>query len=145
MAPFARALRFAAAFCVLTAASCAEHHQQQSLKAPQGRRGHKQAALPLPPTLACALAGGWCPADETEQRAPLGSGSSSSDAARRSSLEPMPHKALWPLNANDWAAFGAAAAALLLAASGGIGGGAILVPLYLMVLGFSTARAVALR
>lgn len=87
---------------------------------------------PPPPldSVACALAGGWCP--PAHEAAPPGGHSNGTSA------EPGPeqrHKELWPLNGADWVGLGAAAVALLLSATGGLGGGAILVPLYLMVLG----------
>lgn len=89
---------------------------------------------PLPPPLgastSCALAGGWCPSTASHDGAAAAGSHSNSLAGGVGQ-----HKSLWPLAPTDWLGLGAAAAALALAASGGIGGGAILVPLYLMVLG----------
>ncbi len=45
------------------------------------------------------------------------------------------HKSLWPLGTRDFLGFGIATLGLFIAAGGGIGGGAILVPVYLIVLG----------
>ena len=45
------------------------------------------------------------------------------------------HKNLWPLGTRDFLGFGIATLGLFIAAGGGIGGGAILVPVYLIVLG----------
>lgn len=94
---------------------------------------------------ACALAGGWCPPHDlaiTQQGWAVLNASSSSIPSSSSSShgpdEPEPpagHKPLRPLSRDDAWGLAAAGLALLLAASGGIGGGAILVPLYLMVLG----------
>lgn len=103
---------------------------------------------PLPPcrdalgSLACTLAGGWCPAHEAglqHSRCSDGSGGCSNGTSNGSSngTQPGPqqHKPLRPLDRTDWLGLGTAAVALLLAATGDIGGGAILVPIYLMVLG----------
>lgn len=54
------------------------------------------------------------------------------------------HKSLWPLGTRDFLGFGIATLGLFIAAGGGIGGGAILVPVYLIVLGFTPKNAVAL-
>ena len=48
------------------------------------------------------------------------------------------HKPLWPLGTRDFLGFGIATLGLFIAAGGGIGGGAILVPVYLIVLGEHT-------
>jgi len=54
------------------------------------------------------------------------------------------HKPLLPLDAMDAALFGMVVITLLIAAGGGIGGGALFVPLYILLGGFATSRAVAL-
>lgn len=56
----------------------------------------------------------------------------------------LPHKDLFPLDASDyWGTF-LVVIGLLIAASGGIGGGGILVPLLILVYGFSPKHAIAL-
>ena len=55
-----------------------------------------------------------------------------------------PHKNLWPLDINDITGIFLAAFIILLAASSGIGGGALLVPLYLIIMRFPTTAAIAL-
>ncbi|EIE22493.1 hypothetical protein COCSUDRAFT_47913 [Coccomyxa subellipsoidea C-169] len=55
-----------------------------------------------------------------------------------------PHKGLWPLDWRDVVGYIFAAVSLFIAAGGGIGGGGILVPLYILVMGFPTNTAVAL-
>ena len=50
-------------------------------------------------------------------------------------VEHQLHKSLWPLGMRDFLGFGIATLGLFIAAGGGIGGGAILVPVYLIVLG----------
>lgn len=90
---------------------------------------------------ACTLAGGWCPPHDLAitQRVVHSISSSISSSIGSSGPDapepPAAHKALLPLSRGDALGLAAASLALLLAASGGIGGGAILVPLYLMVLG----------
>lgn len=54
------------------------------------------------------------------------------------------HKPLWPLSGSDIASVSLAAFIIVLASSSGIGGGALLVPLYLVILKFQTSSAVAL-
>eukprot|EP01062_Namystynia_karyoxenos_P023445 TRINITY_DN1905_c0_g1_i3.p1 TRINITY_DN1905_c0_g1~~TRINITY_DN1905_c0_g1_i3.p1 ORF type:complete len:611 (+),score=201.38 TRINITY_DN1905_c0_g1_i3:82-1833(+) len=54
------------------------------------------------------------------------------------------HKDLWPLGEADWIGFPISAIALMLAAGGGIGGGGIIVPIYILVLGFEDKRAIPL-
>eukprot|EP00884_Botryococcus_braunii_P020092 jgi/Botrbrau1/6767/Bobra.0057s0003.1 len=54
------------------------------------------------------------------------------------------HKPLWPLNWRDISTFIVAILALFIAAGGGIGGGGVLVPLFILALGFTTSVAVAL-
>ena len=51
---------------------------------------------------------------------------------------------LFPLNAADYLGLGAATLGLILAAGGGIGGGGILVPIYILVLGFPVKYAIPL-
>ncbi|CAK0781249.1 hypothetical protein CVIRNUC_005324 [Coccomyxa viridis] len=63
---------------------------------------------------------------------------------RLSGYAPDPHKPLFPLTRADWIGYGFAAISLFIAAGGGIGGGGILVPLYILLLGFNTDTAVAL-
>ncbi len=56
----------------------------------------------------------------------------------------LPHKDLYPFDASDyWGTF-LVVLGLLVAASGGIGGGGILVPLLILVYGFSPKHAIAL-
>jgi uncharacterized membrane protein YfcA len=56
----------------------------------------------------------------------------------------LPHKDLFPLDTSDyWGTF-LVVIGLLIAASGGIGGGGILVPLLILVYGFSPKHAIAL-
>lgn len=57
---------------------------------------------------------------------------------------PPPHKLLLPLDARDGAGLLLAVAAVFVAASSGLGGGALLVPIYLLVLAFPAGKAVAL-
>ena len=47
------------------------------------------------------------------------------------------HTSLFPLSTNDRIGFSLAICGLMLAAGGGIGGGGILVPIYILVMGFS--------
>ncbi len=54
------------------------------------------------------------------------------------------HKPLWPLDARDWAGATLGALTLIAAALGGVGGGGILLPIYILVLGFRVKQAVAL-
>ncbi|GAB4818572.1 hypothetical protein N2152v2_005618 [Parachlorella kessleri] len=61
------------------------------------------------------------------------------------SPRPSPHhKPLWPLEGGDVAGLVATSAATALAAGGGMGGGSLLVPIYILVLGFPMGGAVAL-
>ena len=57
---------------------------------------------------------------------------------------PPLHKPLWPLVASDWLGFAASTLGLLLAAGGGVGGGGMLVPIYILVMGFSAKYAIPL-
>lgn len=54
------------------------------------------------------------------------------------------HKPLHPINGWDVATVGLACIGLMIAAAGGIGGGGILVPLYILVLGFHPKHAIPL-
>ena len=56
----------------------------------------------------------------------------------------QPHKDLFPLDASDYWGTILVVLGLLIAASGGIGGGGILVPLLILVYGFSPKYAVPL-
>lgn len=55
-----------------------------------------------------------------------------------------PHKPFWPMDQQDVITIALATLGLIVAAGGGIGGGGILVPLYILVLGFSPRRAIPL-
>lgn len=57
---------------------------------------------------------------------------------------PPLHKPLFPLDATDFWGFFAAAIGLMIAASGGIGGGGVLVPIYILVMGFRTKFGIPL-
>jgi uncharacterized membrane protein YfcA len=54
------------------------------------------------------------------------------------------HEPLFPLSNNDYIGFGCAIVGLVLAAGGGIGGGGLLVPIYVLVMGFSPKHAIPL-
>ena len=54
------------------------------------------------------------------------------------------HKPLWPLDRSDASGLVLAVLGLMIAAGGGIGGGGILVPLYILVMGFSPKHAIPL-
>lgn len=54
------------------------------------------------------------------------------------------HKPLHPLSTNDIIGFSCAIFGLIIAGGGGIGGGGILVPIYILVLGFSPKHAIPL-
>lgn len=54
------------------------------------------------------------------------------------------HKPLHPINGWDVTGVGLACIGLMIAAAGGIGGGGILVPLYILVLGFDPKHAIPL-
>lgn len=71
---------------------------------------------------------------------------SSEAAANSTTFEPTPpHKPLWPhWSQGDVWLFALSAVTLFIAAGGGIGGGAVFVPLFIMVGGFTAAQAVAL-
>eukprot|EP00574_Skeletonema_japonicum_P003867 CAMPEP_0201723484 /NCGR_PEP_ID=MMETSP0593-20130828/7533_1 /ASSEMBLY_ACC=CAM_ASM_000672 /TAXON_ID=267983 /ORGANISM="Skeletonema japonicum, Strain CCMP2506" /LENGTH=559 /DNA_ID=CAMNT_0048214605 /DNA_START=62 /DNA_END=1741 /DNA_ORIENTATION=- len=59
-------------------------------------------------------------------------------------IHPSDHAPLFPLKAEDFIGFFLAALGLILAAGGGIGGGGILVPIYILVLGFMPKHAIPL-
>lgn len=54
------------------------------------------------------------------------------------------HKPLWPLDTSDQVGFTLCILGLMVAAGGGIGGGGILVPIYILVMGFSPKHAIPL-
>lgn len=54
------------------------------------------------------------------------------------------HKPLFPLSAKDYRGFFFAIVGLMIAAGGGIGGGGILVPIYILVMGFTPKHAIPL-
>lgn len=56
----------------------------------------------------------------------------------------LPHKDLFPMDSTDWWGTITVTLGLLIAAAGGIGGGGILVPLYILIMGFRPKYAVAL-
>jgi uncharacterized membrane protein YfcA len=57
---------------------------------------------------------------------------------------PSDHAPLFPLKAEDFIGFFLATLGLVLAAGGGIGGGGILVPIYILILGFMPKHAIPL-
>lgn len=57
---------------------------------------------------------------------------------------PSDHAPLFPLKAEDFIGFFLAVLGLILAAGGGIGGGGILVPIYILILGFMPKHAIPL-
>lgn len=54
------------------------------------------------------------------------------------------HKPLQPLSTTDYIGFACATVGLIIAGGGGIGGGGILVPIYILILGFSPKHAIPL-
>ena len=54
------------------------------------------------------------------------------------------HDDLLPLTTSDYTGFACAIVGLMVAAGGGIGGGGILVPIYILVMGFSPKNAIPL-
>ena len=54
------------------------------------------------------------------------------------------HAALFPLTTSDYVGFACATVGLMIAAGGGVGGGGILVPIYILVFGFSPKHAIPL-
>ena len=75
-------------------------------------------------------------------RPPLGGGSGKGRGER--DTDDDAHKPLLPLRARDYLGLLASALAILLASGSGIGGGGLLVPIFLLVLGFGTRDSVAL-
>jgi uncharacterized membrane protein YfcA len=59
-------------------------------------------------------------------------------------LRSKPHKPLLPLDTSDHLGFTFATLGLMIAAGGGIGGGGVLVPIYILVMGFSPKHAIPL-
>ena len=57
---------------------------------------------------------------------------------------PADHDALIPLQTSDIVGFLCAALGLIIAAGGGIGGGGLLVPIYILILGFLPKHAIPL-
>ena len=66
------------------------------------------------------------------------------DDGQSPSSHPPDHPPLFPLRASDVIGFLCASLGLVLAAGGGIGGGGILVPVYILVLGFPSKLAIPL-
>jgi hypothetical protein len=54
------------------------------------------------------------------------------------------HAPLFPLTSSDYWGLGAATIGLMISAGGGVGGGGILVPVYILILGFSPKHAIPL-
>jgi uncharacterized membrane protein YfcA len=54
------------------------------------------------------------------------------------------HNSLFPLETSDYLGFFACLVGLMLAAGGGIGGGGILIPIYILVMGFTPKHAIPL-
>ena len=54
------------------------------------------------------------------------------------------HAPLFPLTTSDYVGFACATVGLMIAAGGGVGGGGILVPIYILVFGFSPKHAIPL-
>jgi uncharacterized membrane protein YfcA len=54
------------------------------------------------------------------------------------------HKPLFPLDSSDYWGFFFATIGLMIAAGGGVGGGGVLVPIYILVMGFSPKHAIPL-
>lgn len=69
-----------------------------------------------------------------------------SDTAMRLLLEVFEedHAPLFPLTSSDYVGFACATIGLLIAAGGGVGGGGILVPIYILVMGFSPKHGIPL-
>ena len=82
------------------------------------------------------------PDDGTYHDDPGDDGQSSSSSS--SSSYPSDHPPLFPLRSTDVLGFMCASLGLVLAAGGGIGGGGILVPIYILVLGFPSKLAIPL-
>ena len=54
------------------------------------------------------------------------------------------HKELWPIDVSDVLGLSAAVLGLMIAAGGGIGGGGMLVPIFVLVMGFGPKYAIPL-
>lgn len=67
-----------------------------------------------------------------------------SDESNNTHSSSSVHPSLLPLSARDIIGLLCAALGLILAAGGGIGGGGILVPIYILILGFSSKQAIPL-
>lgn len=65
-------------------------------------------------------------------------------AHRTANITQKPHKRLHPLDASDKYGFFFATLGLIVAAGGGIGGGGVLVPIFILVMGFSPKHAIPL-
>ena len=70
--------------------------------------------------------------------------SSASSHKHKKDIFSEEHKPLHPLDSNDYTGFLCATLGLMIAAGGGIGGGGILVPIYILVMGFSPKHAIPL-
>merc|ERR1711865_252208 len=66
------------------------------------------------------------------------------DDNEESVRDPNWHKDLFPLDNTDYAGFFCGAVGLMIAAGGGIGGGGVLVPLFILVMGFHPRHAIPL-
>lgn len=74
---------------------------------------------------------------------------SSAEEARRRLQEALTdpvtrHKVLFPMDSSDWIGISCAVLGLMIAAGGGIGGGGMLVPIYVLVMGFEPKFAIPL-
>ena len=107
-----------------------------------------RAALPLAALLATAY-GRAVPAPAVGLPATPNTTASAAPANASSSYDsrpprPPPHKDLFPMSSRDYLGLGLAVFALVVAAGGGIGGGGMLVPIYILALGFDTKTAIPL-
>lgn len=66
------------------------------------------------------------------------------DDNEESVRDPNWHKDLFPLDNTDYAGFFCGAVGLMIAAGGGIGGGGVLVPLFILIMGFHPYHAIPL-
>lgn len=102
-----------------------------------------------PPSADRSMDGGYDPPfgdDEGEGAAsvlPLGV-NAVLDRAHRLLKTAHRHKPLLPLDSTDKLGFACATLGLMIAAGGGIGGGGVLVPIYILVMGFSPKHAIPL-
>ncbi|KAL3945588.1 MAG: hypothetical protein SGBAC_000328 [Bacillariaceae sp.] len=74
----------------------------------------------------------------------LESDSSSSSVHHHKQVYEEDHKSMFPLQYSDKVGFTCAIVGLMVAAGGGIGGGGILVPIYILVMGFTPKHAIPL-